>query len=385
MEQGGRRGLWRAAALALAALAGPAGALAGPGGGGEIRLDMRARYEQVEQADGREARAGTLRTRLGWGSPAWRGWSAYGEFEDVRLLLGLGGYAPREAGRATVADPPLTQLNQAYLQWRGPRGLRVRLGRQRILLDNHRFVGNVGWRQNEQTFDALRLEAGPAPGLRLSYAYLERINGILPELERKAADHLFHLAGRRGGLALSLYAYLLRPEGGAGSETYGARLRGRWVRGPWRLPWTAEGATQRSPAGRAAYLLLEAGLARGPWRLALGWERLGSDGGRYALQTPLATKHAFNGWADQFLATPAEGLRDLAITAGWRRGPLRLLAVHHRYRADRGGARYGSEWDLLLRRALGRGRALGLKYAAYRAEGWRQDVDKLWLWGELRL
>ncbi len=387
----GMAGLRRGAGILtlVAALSVPpagAGGLVEALAGGKPHLDLRARYEAVDDRVRRDARAGTLRTRLGYVTGAWLGLSGYGEFEDVRLLLGLGAYAPREAGRATVADPPVTQLNQAYLQWRGPRGLRMRLGRQRIVLDNHRFVGNVGWRQNEQTFDALRLELRPWAGVRLNYAFVDKVNGILPALDADVSDHLLHLlldglpAGR-----LSLYAYLLEDDRtGASSDTYGARLEGGWRRGTWRLPYAAEAAWQRADAGQAPYLLLKAGLARGPWRLALAWERLGSDGRGYALQTPLATKHAFNGWADQFLATPADGLQDLAISAGWRDGPLRLLAVHRRYRADQGQARYGSEWNLLLTRALGHGWAVGVKYAAYRAEAWRQDVDKLWLWGELR-
>ncbi|RMD79066.1 MAG: hypothetical protein D6809_04490 [Gammaproteobacteria bacterium] len=99
----------------------------------------------------------------------------------------------------------------------------------------------------------------------------------------------------------------------------------------------------------------------------------------------MATKHAFNGWADQFLSTPQDGLRDLMVDVGARVHGLKLRAVHHWYEADRGGADYGTELDLLALRPLGEGRAVGLKYAAYRAKGWKGDVDKLWLWGQLRL
>ena len=35
------------------------------------------------------------------------------------------------------------------------------------------------------------------------------------------------------------------------------------------------------------------------------------------LQTPLATLHAFNGWADMFLTTPANGLQDLYFRASY--------------------------------------------------------------------
>lgn len=56
--------------------------------------------------------------------------------------------------RPAVIDPAGVELNQLWLAWKGERG-GATLGRQRLQLDNQRWVGNSGWRQNEQTFDAL--------------------------------------------------------------------------------------------------------------------------------------------------------------------------------------------------------------------------------------
>ena len=51
---------------------------------------------------------------------------------------------------------------------------------------------------------------------------------------------------------------------------------------------------------------------------------MASDDGMYGFSTPLATLHKFNGWSDQFLTTPKEGLVDLyasisgkAFGGGW--------------------------------------------------------------------
>src|SRR3546814_12023345 len=44
------------------------------------------------------------------------------------------------------------------------------------------------------------------------------------------------------------------------------------------------------------------------------YEVLGSDAGVFAFQTPLATLHKFQGWADLFLTTPSAGVRDLNFT-----------------------------------------------------------------------
>jgi hypothetical protein len=62
--------------------------------------------------------------------------------------------------RPQVIDPPGIELNQLWLGWKGTRA-NIALGRQRLLFDNQRWVGNSGWRQNEQTFDALALEFAP--------------------------------------------------------------------------------------------------------------------------------------------------------------------------------------------------------------------------------
>jgi hypothetical protein len=45
-----------------------------------------------------------------------------------------------------------------------PRALTVTLGRQRVNLDDQRFIGAAAWRQHEQTFDAARAEMRSAAG-----------------------------------------------------------------------------------------------------------------------------------------------------------------------------------------------------------------------------
>ena len=99
--------------------------------------------------------------------------------------------------------------------------------------------------------------------------------------------------------------------------------------------------------------------------MKLAIEQLGSNG-RRAYQTPLATGHAFNGWADRFLTTPADGLQDRYL--GWKHGwgGWQAGVFVHDFRADRGDADYGSEWDASLGFKLGPV-ALLAKYANYDA------------------
>jgi hypothetical protein len=58
--------------------------------------------------------------------------------------------------RDVVADPEGTEVNQVWVGYE-KYDTNVKFGRQTFTLDNHRFIGNVIWRQNEQTYDAVSL------------------------------------------------------------------------------------------------------------------------------------------------------------------------------------------------------------------------------------
>jgi hypothetical protein len=117
--------------------------------------------------------------------------------------------------------------------------------------------------------------------------------------------------------------------------------------------------------------------------VTLGYERLGSNG-TVGFSTPLATLHAFQGWADKFLATPAAGIDDRYVKFGYpfrKRGPftnLNALVWYHDFSSDRGSTHFGDEIDLQLV-ARTKKIALTLKYAAYGADRLFTDTDKLWV------
>ena len=111
------------------------------------------------------------------------------------------------------------------------------------------------------------------------------------------------------------------------SQTYGVLATGD-VRDPRRsasspgspaMPRRATTAPTRSPTTPTTSTRSSA-LACSGFALTAGYEELGSDGGVAAFQTPLATLHAFNGWADLFLTTPGDG-------------PARLLRRRRRRRS----------------------------------------------------
>ena len=141
--------------------------------GGQFRL----RYEDVDQDRApSEAQALTLRTRITYTSGAISNFSALLEMEDVRIVGGVNDYSLGAVGfhpgeHASIADPGTTELDQAFLQYKRD-GLELRGGRQAILLNDHRFVGDVGWRQDRQTFDAMSALYSPSETLSLSYAHM---------------------------------------------------------------------------------------------------------------------------------------------------------------------------------------------------------------------
>jgi hypothetical protein len=360
--------------------------------------DLRLRHEHVDDvALAQDATADTLRLRAGLRFDFGHGWSALLEGEGVasandRYNSGANG----QTGYPAILDPSGAELNQAWLGWRGTQAAAL-LGRQRIVLDNQRFVGNVGWRQNEQTFDALALETRPAEGLALRYDWLDRVHRVAGDdardplaRERDLDTHLLNAALQRGAQQWVGYAYLHDDNdlATASTATYGLRWTGNRKHEAMTWGWSAEYARQRDHAGNPLsfahdYWLLEPSLQAHGVTWKAGWEHLGGDG-RHALQTPLASLHAFNGWADKFLVTPPGGLEDVYVGAGGKFGRGRAAGkfawalAWHDYRADQGGD-YGSEWDASLGFPLPGGIGGLVKLADYRSDGFARDTTKLWL------
>lgn len=361
--------------------------------GGTPNFDARLRYESVDQTGFADDAEGlTLRGRLGYTTGAYAGFGAMAEFEYTTALDpdNFNSTTNGQLAYPVIADPDATELNQAYLSYSGLSDTVFKYGAQRIKLDNDRFVGNVGWRQNEQTFDAFSAVNKSLPDSTLTYAYLSEVNTIT-DTSTDIKGHVLNAsyAGFPFG-TLTGYGYLLEFPGAplTSSETFGVRFAGKSeLATGWKLLYAAEYAKQSDYQDSdsdidADYNLLELGVETQGITAQLGYELLGDDDA-FSFQTPLATKHAFNGWADKFLVTPADGLEDVYFSVGGAVAGVKLMAVYHDFSADAGGADYGSEWDLLAAKKFGKHYALGAKYASYDADSFATDTDKFWLWGEV--
>nr|WP_166180312.1 alginate export family protein [Altererythrobacter segetis] len=394
------------AAAAIAVSASPA--LAAPGDpialsdsvSLKLLANARLRYElvdQVNQPD--EAEALTFRLRAGTEIKA-GDFSLLAEGEGTAEVtrryndtLPGNGIEPYPV----VADPKNLELNRLQASYMH-KGTGVTVGRQRIILDDARFVGNVGWRQNEQTFDAVRGQAKIGPvTLDATYSDSQRtVFGVHSPNEHFDGD----LVLLNGGIKLpaaeaKAFAYLIDYDTrvASSSQTYGVLVTGGiTIPAVGKLKVLASYARQSdygaNPVSYSAdYINAQLGLGLFGFDLIGGYEQLGSDGGVAAFQTPLATLHAFNGWADMFLTTPAKGLRDYYATVGHKFAVpalpgLTANVTYHQFDSDVGGLDYGSEWDASLGSKLG---PVGLlaKYANYQADGFAVDTEKFWLQAEV--
>jgi len=353
--------------------------------GGEVSADFRLRMETVEQDTlNKDASSLTLRSRLGYSTAEYKGFSGFMEFENVTALdddydVSGGG------ANSVVADPEGSEINQMYLKY-GFGETSVIAGRQRVILDNARFVGNVGWRQNEQTFDALTISSKALEETVLTYGYVDKINTIRAG-EVDIAAHLFNASYTGLPGKLTGYAYLIENKDAVTSSTSTVGVRYAGVVND-ELKFNLEFAQQSGYKDGhddidGNYYLAELIGDVSNVNVKLGYEVLGADD-YSGFETPIATKHGYNGWADIFLNTPTNGLADLYLSVSTKLAGTKLMAVYHDYSADKGSNDHGSEINLLAVKKYGKNYTALLKYASYSADATGTDTDKLWVMGQMK-
>ncbi|KQN00590.1 hypothetical protein [Sphingomonas sp. Leaf25] len=367
-------------------------------------VDARLRYEHADQ-DGlpRTADGVTARVRAGLSVSDGR-WSALAEAQGNLAIVGdyFDGLHP-DATRPLIADPQSIGLYRAQVQYRAP-AMTLTAGRQRIVIDDERFVGAAAIRNNGQTFDAVRAELTPAKGLKADVTYAWAVHtvwGIDGTGARQGVIEGNNILANLGYTTpigtLTGFAYLVDQDEAAvqayrlSSQTYGLRFAGSRAIGKAKLGYQASWARQsdhgRNPNDYSAdYWLADASLDLAGPRLGLGYEVLGADDGRpfTSFQTPLAAVFKFNGWTEKFTPKPADGLRDLYASGGWgwkqvgRAKNVSVQAIWHRFESDRLVRHYGDELNFLAQATLGRTTA-SVRYADYRADRFATDTRKFWL------
>ncbi|MEL7197810.1 MAG: hypothetical protein AAGL10_05785 [Pseudomonadota bacterium] len=364
---------------------------------GDSRLvllaDTRLRYEYVNTLDQpSNGEALTLRVRPSVELSPVSGLSFLAEAEAIVSLLPdrLNGFVSGST-RPGIADEETLELNRLQVSFGPSDGIDFTLGRQRISLDDERFIGIVDFRQNQQTYDAATMAiVGPA-NLTLRAGYIWRVGRVLgPERPDGVFDSDSFYVNAALPLMfgqISAFHYDLDLDDRAGqkirSRTTGGSLRGRAFPSEFGLFWELGYAKQESESASPEYARAALKAERGEVALSVKFERLGSEDG-VAFQTPLATLHRFQGPADLFLTTPAQGIEDIEVNAVWRLGSLgpargtRLSVQYNSYTPANGPGKYGDEWSGEIGATIASTR-MSAAVAHYRAQDFASDTTRLWL------
>ncbi len=378
---------------------------------GKSMTNFRLRYESVDQEAFQSAtqkldtaHAFTLRSLIGWQTAPFYNFSIAAQITDVNEVNDS--FNDRrnnltEAGKSNypnIVDPGFTDINQLYVDWTGIKNTKLRLGRQQINLDNVRFIGDIAFRQNMQVFDGVSVLNKSIPDTEIFAAHFEQVRQINTQLRQGNIDIVNAKYRISPSESLVGYGYLIdvanlsqnggnssvvsstATQGGNGlggssdapasatninptqtdasSKTFGVRLDGlRKVSDDWKVLYTAEYAKQDDYAGGsplidAHYFKLGGGVAYDVWSLRIDQEVLSSKDGKYAFQTPLGTNHLFQGWADHFLATPRQGIKDTFVTFTGSIEKAKLYAEYHVFKSEEKfqsigklSDNYGTEFD----------------------------------------
>ncbi|HEY5808755.1 MAG TPA: hypothetical protein VIT67_12335 [Povalibacter sp.] len=389
-------------ALAAHATEGSADSLSAAVASTKLIIDTRLRLEEVDQDPmTNKAEAVTLRARLGFET---------GKLWDTSLLAEgefvwpwKSDYNSTTNGNTTyptVADPESYEFNRLQLSNTSLPQTTVTLGRQRIGLDDQRFIGNVGWRQNEQTYDSLRVVNTSLPHWTFDVAYINQVNRVFgkesPQGRYEGNSYVANASYEFPIGKLSAFGYWLEFDpianvpaaAGDSSQTYGARFAGEYKNDKWKLGYAASYASQQEYGENPLtfdndYYLLELIGTYDKYSLGAGVESLAGDGTK-GFATPLATLHKFQGWADKFLTTPVDGVEDKYVNATMlfkKVGPLETLSgtvSYHQFDAERTSIDYGSEINLQVQAKWQKFQAT-VKYADYAADRLFTDTTKFWV------
>ena len=385
--------------------------------GGKFDFSAEWRYEHVDDNVALDqANASLLRTTLGYSTGQFFSFDGRIQVQDVRAIgpddyNDATGRPGAKTSYAVVADPEDTDFIEGYIGFNGIPDTVIRAGRQLVTYRDapfHRFMGTILWRRNWQNHDAITVMNKSLPNTTLQYAYSWNINRIFTDravgarAEFDSNSHLFNAQYTGFSLAkLEGYTYLLDFDNAAAfsTDTFGIRASGAYpATQTFKLLYAGEYAYQSDAANNPAdydvdYLLAEIGgnlSFKGPVQafiLKFSYEQLEGDGSN-AFNTILGTNHAYQGWADRFLITPADGIEDYYVTAIIKAFGAQFIASYHDLNSDNLDYDYGTEIDLQATMTFKEHYSVGIKYAYYDADvnannaagPLANDTSKFWVW-----
>ena len=391
--------------------------------GGKYGGYLNVRFEGVEDdaalRTDNEAEALTARATLFFTSGEFYKTYFHVEFEHVQDLLDDNEYFDGTNAGITrtatnnlpaIVDPEGTEVNQAFVGFKPFSNTEIKLGRQMITPRKapfHRFLGNVLWRQNWSTQDAVTITNTSLPNTTILAGYIWN-NNFINQANRDMQAPIFNVQYKGFKYAkLEAYYYDLNftdVSTALGNESFGGRISGAYpISKGMNLIYAGEYATQSDSDDNpldydADYYLAEGGfkftfsdmfikslLAKVSYEVMEGDVNAGA-----AFQTPLATGHAYFGWADNFLVTPATGIEDTYFTvvaAG--KYDTKIILAYHMFDAEDASFEYGDEFNVWFTKTFKKKYTLGLKYADYQGTSdvgnpRSTDLSRYWAYLELK-
>lgn len=376
---------------------------------GKPTINFKFRYENVNQEGTLDtAEAFTLRSLIGWKTKP---------FHDVSVTAEVYGLSPLNddyndakkgkpiASRkkySTIADPEDYDFHQLYVEWTGLPDSSFKLGRQGMVLDNWRYIGDVRFRQNWQVFNGLSFLNKSLPNTEIALAHYEQVKLINTKIENANVEVANVKYNFTPTTSLVGYGYLIDWDGRAlkanSNKTFGLRLDGsQKLDDHWKVLYTAEYAKQDDYKDGSKlidnhYYRVGAGAGYGDWFLRIDQEKLSGNSDNKAFQTPLGTNHLFQGWADLFLVTPNQGIEDTILIAGGKVMDATIKAEYHFINSDRDFAKvgggtgdsYGKEFDLGVYYKFTKQISGSVEYANFKEDdkyngARKRDTEKFWL------
>lgn len=343
---------------------------------GKFNIDSRTRYEvfnnNTSPSDHRDGFS--ERVRYGYTTETYAGFNAMVEGETVTRLGGNHDdiHPLDDAGDGT-------DWNQAWLQYVNADYGKAKVGRQIYTLDDQRFIGHVGWRQNIQTFDAATAAYTGIENLVVHGFYMENVNRVNSDntkMDTSGVNASYKVAD---SLNVTGFFYHIKSSDidAFSNDTAGVRASGNYPLDELTLNYAFSYAHQSDNSQNvssdeidADYWAGDLSAAYDAFTLGAGFEVLG-DGFR----TPLATVHKFNGYADVFLPVTGldGGLQDLYVYVGykipvWDEKSIPVKVLYHSFDPDSGSKNYGDEIDFVASYQVNKYVSLMAKYGYYMAD-----------------
>jgi len=360
----------------------------------------------------------TMRTRLGLRAIVDSDTSAFIQLQDVRTA---GGETP------TTAPPSITQtgtsvaasgldLHQGYIDLGNVlgTGIHLRLGRQEMIFDEHRLIGNIGWIQQAQTCDAARADvdlgqfinglsltaffaktvASTIPGTTGTHPTLQLTNNSNATFDSNfAGARLTFKLGDKGDRITPYFYYALNPAKTGKTpikitdniEYVGAYLVKHVSGFRFRFDGAYEFGNVNAATDIKAYMLTAAigtkldiahGFGITAWYDYLSGDNNPNDATVHTFTTPYATNHAYYGHIDKFLNIPTQGLQDIAVKM-WLKPTQKMKFIVHLHQfmsaktstAANPPRNLGQEIDTHFKYPLAKHTMLALGYSHYFGNG----------------